>query len=138
MSDFQVPQFIEDESKLVGPFSFVQIFILVGGCGIALLVYNLFIKIISIPIALIIVFLTISLATLKVHDFPLYKMLIHIVKHFVLPKSYLWKQPSAKQPFVENKQTPFEKVYSSKQAPSNVDSSQIEELSKILDKENEQ
>ncbi len=89
MQDFQVPQFIEDESKLVGPFSFVQIFIIVIGAGIALLVYNLFIKIIAIPIALLILFFTIALAVAKVHDFPLYKMIIHIVKHFILPKSYL-------------------------------------------------
>ena len=89
MEDFQVPQFIEDESKLVGPFSFVQIFILVIGIGLAILIYNIFIKIISIPIALVVFFLTLVLALGKVHEFPMYKMVVHIVKHFVLPKSYL-------------------------------------------------
>ncbi len=138
MEDFQVPQFIEDESKLVGPFSFVQIFILVIGIGLAILIYNIFIKIISIPIALVVFFLTLVLALGKVHEFPMYKMVVHIVKHFVLPKSYLWKQPKIKA-------SPLNKKDSADNSPlvfdkgnnTPVNSEKIQELSKLLDRDNE-
>lgn len=139
MQDFQVPQFIEDESKLVGPFSFAQIFILIGGSALAILIYNLFIKVIGIPIALIVLFLTILLAVGKVHNFPLYKMIVHIIKHFFLPKSYLWKQPAGKthpsmdRPSLQEKEGG---VAFKSNAPA-LNKENLEELSKILDKKNE-
>jgi hypothetical protein len=88
MDDYQVPQFIEDESRLVGPFSFVQIFILVGGCGSALIVYKLLKGFLGIPIAVILLFLTAVITFTRYNDMPLYKMLIPIIKHTLLPKSY--------------------------------------------------
>jgi hypothetical protein len=88
MDDYQVPQFIEDESRLVGPFSFTQIFILVIGGGMALLFYKLLKGFLGIPIAIILVFLTAILTFTKFNDMPLYKMIVPMIKHFILPKSY--------------------------------------------------
>jgi len=88
MSDYQVPQFIEDESRLVGPFTFTQLFILIGGGAIAFIFYKLLKGFIGIPLALIFLFLAIVISFTKINDMPLYKMIIPMVKHFVLPKKY--------------------------------------------------
>lgn len=50
MGDYQVPQFIEDESRLVGPFTFTQIFILVIGGALAFIFYKVLRSFIGIPI----------------------------------------------------------------------------------------
>ncbi len=41
MENFQVPQYIEEESRLVGPFSFTQIIILAIGCGLSYVIYTI-------------------------------------------------------------------------------------------------
>jgi len=88
MDDYQVPQFIEDESRLVGPFTFVQILILVIGGGTAVIIYKLLKGFIGIPVAVVLIFLTAILTFTKFNDMPLYKMIIPMLKHFLLPKSY--------------------------------------------------
>jgi hypothetical protein len=88
MADYQVPQFIEDESRLIGPFTLTQISILVIGGGSAFIFFKLFKSFIGIPIAIILLFLTSLLAFSRINDMPLYKMILPIIKHFVLPKSY--------------------------------------------------
>ena len=89
MQNYQVPQFIEEESKLVGPFSFTQIFILAGGGGLALLTYNLFPQIVGVPITIAVGFITFLIVFTKVNDVPMYRMVVPMLKHFLLPKSYL-------------------------------------------------
>jgi hypothetical protein len=88
MDDYQVPQFIEDESRLVGPFTFVQILILVIGGGTAVIIYKLLKGFIGIPVAVVLIFLTAILTFTRFNDMPLYKMIVPMIKHFLLPKSY--------------------------------------------------
>ncbi len=135
MDDYQVPQFIEDEARLVGPFSFVQIFILVGGCGSALIVYKLLKGFLGIPIAVVLLFLTAMLTFTKFNDMPLYKMVIPMIKHFVLPKSYQWSQPKGVVTKNENIKTKTD--FDFKNVESKTDMNAVDELTKILDKGNE-
>jgi hypothetical protein len=88
MGDYQVPQFIEDESRLIGPFTFVQIFILVGGGALAFIFYKILKSFIGIPLAFIILFIAGLLTFARINEMPLYKMIIPMIKHFLLPKSY--------------------------------------------------
>lgn len=137
MEDYQVPQFIEDESRLVGPFTFIQIIILVIGGGLTFLFYKLFKSFIGIPLALMTAFLTGLISFAKINDLPLYKMLLPMIKHFVLPRSYQWNQPrggfskSTSIPKRSSKDFNFEELNVKK------DLSQVDELTKILDKGNE-
>jgi hypothetical protein len=88
MADYQVPQFIEDESRLIGPFTIAQISILVVGCGLAFIVFKLFKSFIGIPLTIIILFITGILTFGRMNDMPLYKMIVPMIKHLLLPKSY--------------------------------------------------
>ena len=135
MDDYQVPQFIEDESRLVGPFSFTQIFILVIGGGMALLFYKLLKGFLGIPIAIILVFLTAILTFTKFNDMPLYKMIVPMIKHFILPKSYQWSQPKGVvDKSLTNKTTTD---FNFKDIEKKADMNAVDELTKILDKGNE-
>ncbi len=134
MEDYQVPQFIEDEARLVGPFSFVQIFILVGGCGSALIAYRLLKGFLGIPVAFVLLFLTAMLTFTKFNDMPLYKMVIPMIKHFILPKSYQWSQPKGT---VVNNESMKKTTFDFKNVEKKADLGAVDELTKILDKGNE-
>lgn len=88
---FQVPQFIETEEKIVGPFTLKQfIFIAIGG---ALLFFIFFVVppgiflYIGIPVAL----LFLGLALMKVDDMPIYLYLFYALNYFLNPRRYIYK-----------------------------------------------
>jgi hypothetical protein len=64
---------------------------------------------------------------------PLYKMIIPMIKHFLLPKSYQWNQPKGNRA-IAKEQKP--KIDFKNIGPSK-DLGQIDDLTKILDKGNE-
>lgn len=137
MNDYQVPQFIEDESRLVGPFSFVQIFILVGGCGLALIFYRLLKGFIGIPLAVITLFFTALLTFARINEMPLYKMIIPMIKHFILPKSYQWSQPKTPNTTYNPDNKKISKSFNFNVKNTVKSNEEVDELTKILDKGNE-
>ena len=90
---FNVPQFIEVEDKIIGPFTLKQFLFLLGG-GAALfivwfLILNLFIFII---IAVPILILTLALAFYKVDGRPFLIYLLSVIGFLSKPRLYLWKK----------------------------------------------
>ena len=88
---FQVPQFIETEEKIIGPFTVKQfIFVAIGGAILFLLFFALppgvFI-VLAIPVAAIFL----GLALVKVSGMPLYMYLMYLLNHLISPKKYLYK-----------------------------------------------
>jgi len=136
MGNYQVPQFIEDESKLVGPFSFTQLFILVGGGALAFIFYKLMKPFIGIPLAIIVGFIACLISFARINDMPLYKMILPMIKHFVLPKSYQWSNFRKKQ-VVVNQDNDNKFNLSNQDENKEKDLSKVDALTKILDKGNE-
>ena len=89
---YQVPQFIEIEDKIFGPFTLKQFIYLAGGGGVCLLCYTLFPWFIAIPVALPFVALALALAFYKVNDRPFIVTVEHAFMYFFSSKLYLWKQ----------------------------------------------
>lgn len=88
---FQVPQFIETEEKIVGPFTLKQfVFVAIGGAILFLLFFavspGLFIFL-AIPVAVIFL----GLALVKVQEMPLYMYLFHYINYLTNPKKYFYK-----------------------------------------------
>jgi len=88
---FQVPQFIETEEKIFGPFTLKQfIFIAIGGAILFLLFFavppGVFI-VLAIPIGIIFV----GLALVKIQEMPLYLYLFNFVTYLTNPKKYIYK-----------------------------------------------
>ena len=89
---FQVPQFIEVESKIFGPLTLKQFIYLAGGAGIIFLLY------ISLPFFVMIFFaaplgiFALALAFYKVHNQSFVKVAENAFKYFTASKIYVWKK----------------------------------------------
>jgi len=89
---YQVPQFIEVEDKIFGPFTFRQFVYLSGGVGFMVILYTFF------PLFLVILFggpvfaLTLALAFLKVNNRPFVNAVESYLRFALNKKLYLWKK----------------------------------------------
>jgi hypothetical protein len=97
---FQVPQFIEVEDKIFGPFTFRQFIYLGGGLGLSYLLLRLLPLLISFPLIAGVMALTLALAFFKYNGRP-FILALESAFFFVLhPRLYLWnneKKPNAKK-----------------------------------------
>ena len=89
---FKVPQFLDIEDKIFGPFTFRQFVYLTGGAGFCFVIYKLFGLIIgAIPIILIGGF-SLALAFYRPNDKPFITMLEAGMKYLIQDKLYIWKK----------------------------------------------
>jgi len=93
---FQVPQFIETESKIVGPFTLKQfLYLAAGGIIIFILQYFLsltYLIIIGTPIAI----LAVALAFYKIDGIPLPQYLLMALSFLTGTKKYLFTKDQEK------------------------------------------
>ncbi len=91
---FQVPQFIDVEDKVVGPFTWKEFVYLAGGAGVCILTFKI---VSSFFLAIIIVapFVTLSLLLTfyKVNDRPFINIFQSMLSYFLSRKLYIWQQP---------------------------------------------
>lgn len=94
---FQVPQFIEHEAKIIGPFTFTQ-FIYIGFAGAAAF-FLYFILPISFffIVAIILGAVGFGLAFIKVAGKSLPFLLLDIFNFSISPKTYIWKRGRVKR-----------------------------------------
>ena|SRR3989344_2752840 len=89
---FQLPQFIETETKIVGPFTLQQFLWIAGGAAFLFLLFTLvkgvFFFIFAIPIAGIFA----ALAFLKIDGVPLIVYASYSLSYFTNPKKYVFKK----------------------------------------------
>lgn len=94
---FKVPQFIDIEDKLFGPFTFRQFVYLAGGAGIIFVLY----KVLPLWIAIIPILFVAGLAALltfyKINNKPFIYYLQAAVNYAISSKLYIWKQRLAKK-----------------------------------------
>ncbi len=99
MARYEVPQFSEIQTKIVGPFTLKQFLYLGFGGGI----FYLFIKTLNFFLALLfgvpIAALALALAFVKINGQPFSKFLADAFKFISRPKFYIWKKelPKIKQ-----------------------------------------
>jgi predicted membrane protein len=98
--NFEVPQFIEQEAKILGPFTFKQTLWLIGTGAIIFFFYFSLAKtnlILFIILTIILAGIGFSLAFLKIHGYSLPVLLKHLLSFSFSSKIYLWKQTGEKQ-----------------------------------------
>ena len=91
MAVYKVPQDVEAEDKLIGPFSFRQfIYLIVAALGIfmAWLLSQIFIGLFILPMPIVIAFLALALPLRK--DQPMETYLIAMLKFFFKPRHRIW------------------------------------------------
>jgi len=93
---FQVPQFIDIEDKVIGPLTIKQfLYLLVAGVVIFILykILNLFA---TIVLAIPIIGVAITLAFVKVHGQPFMGVVSNFFRFLRKPDFYVWKKPISK------------------------------------------
>lgn len=91
MAVYKVPQDVEAEDKLIGPFSFRQfIYLIVAALGIFLAwaLAQVFIGLLILPLPIVIAFLALALPLRK--DQPMETYLIAMIKFFFKPRNRIW------------------------------------------------
>ncbi|KKW21844.1 MAG: hypothetical protein UY75_C0027G0006 [Parcubacteria group bacterium GW2011_GWC2_52_8c] len=92
MRQYQVPQFIDIEDKIIGPLTIRQFIYLVGGGAIAVMAFYtlnfFFFILVATPVAL----LALALAFYTVNGIPFRKVLFNAIAYFTKPHLYIWKQ----------------------------------------------
>ncbi len=130
---YQVPQFIKEETKLMGWITFTQLWILLSFGGFILLLFFVFKSWLWLILAIILAPIGFSLAFGKIHGVPIYTLAMAAIRHFWLPKYYLWKKERtfSKIPHtVSQKSKPTVKTQIKKQ----LDKKTLKQLTDILDK----
>lgn len=89
---FKVPQFIDIEDKLFGPFTFRQFVYLVGGAGMIFVTYRLLPLWIGIFIIIPVAGLTALLTFYKINNKPFIYYLQAAFNYIISSKLYVWKQ----------------------------------------------
>ena len=104
---FQVPQFIEIEDKIFGPFTLKQFIYLAGGAGLTYIAYTILNFYIAIPIMAFIVIFALALAFYKVNNKPFIFVLESATKYALGNKLYIWRKENRKiTPTEEKKEAP--------------------------------
>jgi hypothetical protein len=94
---YQVPQFIEIEDKIFGPFTFKQFIYLGGGGGLSVILYLFLPKFFAILLILPVAALSLALTFYKVNNKPFINILEAFFKYSLARKLYIWKKVPKKE-----------------------------------------
>lgn len=89
---YQVPQFIEFESKIIGPFSFRQFAYILGGAGGSYLIFKVLGFFPGIILIIPLVAMSAALAFVKINGRKFVDVLASAFSFFVGGKLYVWKK----------------------------------------------
>jgi len=90
--EYQVPQFIEAEDKIVGPLTFKQFLYLGGGTGLAVVCFITLPFLFAALLATPIMALAIALSFYKINGKPFIEVLEAWFNYLVGAKLFLWKR----------------------------------------------
>ena len=89
--EYQVPQFIEVENKIVGPLTLKQFIYIAGGVGLCVVFFSYLPKILAGFLSLIVAGLTIALSFYRVNGKSFIEVLEAGFNYYTGAKLFLWK-----------------------------------------------
>lgn len=93
---FHVPQFIDIEDKIFGPFTFKQFIYLTGAAGFSFVLYKALPLFIAIFFIIPVVAFALALAFYKVNNRPFIQIIESAFKFSLKKKLYTWKKEEKK------------------------------------------
>ena len=127
---FKVPQFLDIEDKIFGPFTFRQFAYLAGGGGLCFVLYKALPFYISFIPILIIAGLALALAFYKVNNKPFIFVVESGIKYLLTDKLYIWKRRMKEK---EDEKTQEDKPKIKVSRISRVNTSKLKDLAWSLD-----
>ena len=92
MAQYPVPQFIEEEGKIVFFLTFRQFFLLVGGGAVCFLLFFTLPLTFAIIGSLFIMILVSAIAFIKINGLPIIKIVLNFLGFVTQNKNYTWKR----------------------------------------------
>jgi len=89
---FQVPQFIEQKAKIIGPLTFQQFLYFLIASGISFFAYFSLPRILFFLVLIITFIIAAAFAFVKIEGRPLQTVLSNLVFFLLQPKLYLWRK----------------------------------------------
>lgn len=93
MATFQVPQFIEEKPKIVGPLNLQQFFYVAAAGAISFIAYMLFNFFLWFLITVIVGMLAIAMAFVRINGLPFPVLLQSALIYLWKPRVYTWQRP---------------------------------------------
>ncbi len=93
---YQVPQFIDVEDKIVGPFTIKQFVYLAGGAGMAFVIYTYIPFFIAIILIAAVIPLSLALAFYKINNKPFIDFLESAFMFYTKQNLYIWRKEQKK------------------------------------------
>ena len=125
---YQVPQFIEVEDKIIGPFTVKQFIYLAGGAGMSFVLYTFLPLYLAIILIAVVMLLSLSLAFYKINNKPFIDFLESAFLYYTKQNLYIWKKQDKKITEKEAGATQRNQVYVPR-----LSDSKLKELSWSLD-----
>lgn len=97
MKQYQIPQFITVEDKVIGPLTIKQFLFLLGGVMLIVLARYVLIPLFFFPLAFIIATFAACLAFLKIGGVPFPTIVKNGLRYQTRPHLYIWKKEEAKK-----------------------------------------
>lgn len=126
---FKVPQFLEIEDKIFGPFTFRQFVYLAGGGGLCFVVYQVLGLFWGFIPLMLIAGLSLALTFYRPNDKPFVDMLEAGIKYFTQSKLYVWR----KEPKTNNAQVMYTKKQDANPPEIKMSSGKLRDLAWSLD-----
>ncbi|MBI5079464.1 PrgI family protein [Candidatus Wolfebacteria bacterium] len=96
---FQTPQFIETENKIIGPLTLKQFFYLAIGFGVSFVFFFLLNSWLWFLISLIVGVIAVSFAFIKINGQPLPIIFLRAFLYFWQPRLYIWERKAENKTF---------------------------------------
>src|SRR3989337_4032462 len=93
---FKVPQFIDIEDKIFGPFTFKEFVYLAGGAGLCYVFFRILPLYASVPLILIVATFSLCLTFVKINKKPFIEILQAFFMYLLQSKLYIWKKKMEK------------------------------------------
>ncbi|KND46887.1 MAG: hypothetical protein AB199_00445 [Parcubacteria bacterium C7867-004] len=90
--EYQVPQFIEVEDKIFGPFTLKQFIYIAGGVGLCAILVLYLPRLVGILLAIPVAAFTAALAFYKINNKPFVEIMEAGFKYLIADRLYLWKK----------------------------------------------
>lgn len=121
MAQYQVPQFIDMEDRIIGPLTLKQFLYLAFAGALLFVAWFIFNIYIWIAIAIPLIAAAMAFAFLKINDRPFIYFFMSFVNYYIKPRLYVFSTVPApvrtkteEKPIVEAPQAPEEKITRSK------------------------
>ncbi len=129
MAQFEVPQFIDIESKIVGPLTLKQFGFIAAPALISFFLFFVLNTAIWVMICIVLMSFGGAFAFVKINGRPLYMLSFLAAKFFWQPKMFLWKRPVIKETFEIPQVKP--QTVEAKRSALDLASSGISQISKL-------